>query len=82
MYHWKLKVKWLSHVLLLVTPWNVAYQASQSMLFSGKSTGLAFSFSRGSSLPKGPTQVSRIAGRYFTLWATTTSLLIAKSAPC
>ena len=27
------EVKWLSHVRLLVTPWTVAYQASQSMKF-------------------------------------------------
>ena len=30
----------------------------------------AFSFSRGSSQPRDPTQVSRIAGRFFTSWAT------------
>ena len=27
-------------------------------------------FSRGSSQPRDPTQVSRIAGRFFTIWAT------------
>ena len=32
--------------------------------------GVAFSFSRGSSQPKDWTQVSRIAGRWFNLWAT------------
>ena len=31
---WKLKVKSLSHVRLLVTPWTVAYQAPPSMGFS------------------------------------------------
>ena len=31
---------------------------------------VAFSFSRGSSQPRDRTQVSRIAGRCFTLWAT------------
>ena len=31
---WKVKVKSLSHVRLLVTPWTVAYQASLSMGFS------------------------------------------------
>ena len=30
----KVKVKSLSHVLLFVTPWTAAYQASQSMGFS------------------------------------------------
>ena len=32
--------------------------------------GLAFPFSRGSSQPKDPTQVSRIVGGFFTSWAT------------
>ena len=31
---WKVKVKSLSHVLLLVTPWTVAHQAPLSMGFS------------------------------------------------
>ena len=31
---WKVKVKLLSHVWLLVTPWTAAYQAPQSMGFS------------------------------------------------
>ena len=31
---WKVKVKSLSHVLLLVTPWTAAYQAPPSMEFS------------------------------------------------
>ena len=31
---WKIKVKLLSHVQLLVTPWTVAYQAPPSMGFS------------------------------------------------
>ena len=31
---WKVKVKLLSHVRLLVTPWTAAYQASPSMGFS------------------------------------------------
>ena len=30
----KVKVKWLSHVQLFVTPWTVAYQAPLSMGFS------------------------------------------------
>ena len=37
---WKEKVKSLSHVWLLVTPWTAAYQAPPSMGFSGKSTGV------------------------------------------
>ena len=31
---WKVKVKSLSHVLLIATPWNVAYQVSPTMEFS------------------------------------------------
>ena len=37
----------------------------------GKSTGVGcHSFSRGSSRPRDQTQLSRIAGRFFTVWAT------------
>ena len=35
---------------------------------------VAISFSRGSSPPRDQTPVSRIAGRHFTLWATSTTL--------
>ena len=31
---WKMKLKTLSHVLLLATPWTAVYQASPSMAFS------------------------------------------------
>ena len=37
---------------------------------------VAISFSRGSSWPRGETQVSRIAGRCFTLWATREALWV------
>ena len=37
---WKVKVKSLSCVWLLVTPWTAAYQAPPSMDFPGKSTGV------------------------------------------
>ena len=33
---WKVKVKSLSHVRLLATPWTAAYQAPPSMGFSGQ----------------------------------------------
>ena len=36
----------------------------------------AISFSRGSSQPRDQTQVSCIAGRFFTIWATREALLI------
>ena len=31
---WKVKVKWLSHVWILATPWTAAYQAPPSIGFS------------------------------------------------
>ena len=37
---WKGKVKSLSHVQLLATPWTAAHQAPLSMGFLGKSTGV------------------------------------------
>ena len=41
---WKVKVKSLSHVLLLMTPWTIAYQAPPSMGFSRQEywSGLPF----------------------------------------
>ena len=45
----------------IYSPWNSP----------GQNTGVvALPFSRGSSLPRGQTLVSRIAGRFFTSWAT------------
>ena len=66
------KVKSLSRVRLFETPWPVAHQASPSMGFfqAWILEWVAISFSRGSSPPRDQTQVSRIAGRCFTLWAT------------
>ena len=64
----KVKVKSFSRVRLFVTLWAVAYQASQSMGFSGKILEwVAISFSRGSSQPRDRTRVSRIGGRCFNL---------------
>ena len=37
---WKVKVKLLSRVRLLETPWNAVHQAPASMGFSSKSTGV------------------------------------------
>ena len=109
---WKVKVKWLSRVRLLVTSWTAAFQAPPSMEFSRQEywsgvrlpsprytlsevkviqscltlcdpmdytvheilqarilERVAFSFSRGSSQPRNRTQVSCIAGGFFTNWA-------------
>ena len=50
----KVKVKSLSRVRHLATPWTVAYQASPSMGFSRQEywSGLPFPFPRGSSRPR------------------------------
>jgi len=40
---------------------------------------VAISFSKGSSQPRDQTQVSRIAGRFFTIWATNCGLLFPSS---
>ena len=44
MFNERKKVKSLSCVRLFVTPWIVAYQASLSMRFPGKSTGVGCHF--------------------------------------
>ena len=41
---------------------------------------VAFPFSRGSFQPKDQTQVSRIAGRFFTDWATREALMISSAS--
>ena len=65
----KNEVKWksLSHVWLFAIPWTI-----QSTEFSRprKLEWIAFPFFRGSTQPRDPTQVSRMAGEFFTSWAT------------
>ena len=62
-------VKSLSHVLLFVTPWTVAYQAPPSMGFSRQDywSGLPFPSPGNLPLPRDQTQVSIIPGRCFKL---------------
>ena len=64
--------KSLSHVRLFSTPWIVAHQAPLSMgiLQARILEWVAMPSSRGSSQPKDRTQVSCIAGGFFTIWAT------------
>ena len=64
--------KSLSHVRLFATPWIVAHQAPLSMgiLQARILEWVAMPSSRGSSQPKDRTQVSCIAGGFFTIWAT------------
>ena len=64
-------VAW-SHVQLFVTPWTIAHQVllSSGILKSRILVGVAIPFSKGSSWPRDQTQVSCIARRFFTIWAT------------
>ena len=68
----KVKVKSFSHVQLFATTWTIAYQASPSMGFSRQEyqNGLPLPSPGESSQPRDRTQVSHIAGRRFTVWAT------------
>ena len=62
----------LSTVRLFVTPWTVACKAPLSMesLQARILEWVAISSSRGSSQSKDRTQVSHVAGGFFTVWAT------------
>ena len=61
-----------SHAWLCATPWTAACQAPLSMgiLQARTLEWVAILSSRGSSQPKDRTQVSLIAGGFFTIWAT------------
>ena len=63
---------WVSHAWLFVTPWTVVHQAPLSIwiLQAKILEWLAIPSSRGSSQPKDRIQVSWVAGRFFTIWAT------------
>ena len=63
--HRKVKVKSLSSVQLFVTPGTVACQALLSFQ-TRILEWVAISFSRGSDKPRDQTQISCIAGRFFT----------------
>ena len=60
------KQKSLSCVLLFATPWIVVHRILQARILEWA----AFPFSRGSSQPRDQSQVSCIAGGFFTSWAT------------
>ena len=66
------KVKSLSRARFFATPWTVAHQAPPSMGYSRQEywSGLPFPSPGESSRARDWTQVSRIAGRCFNLWAT------------
>ena len=65
------EVQWkvLSHVQLFATPW-IIHGILQARILEW----VAFAFSRRSSQPRDRTQVSHIAGRSFTSWATREAL--------
>ena len=68
---WKVKVKSLSPIWLFATLWTVAHQAPWFMEFSRQEYWSGLPFSSPGGLPDpGIEQVSCIAGRLFTLWAT------------
>ena len=58
----------LSNSMDCIKPGSSIHGISQARILEW----LVISFSRGSSRPKNPTQVSFIAGRFFTDWATVT----------
>ena len=62
----------LSHVQLFATPWTIACQAPLSMgiLQARTLEWVVMPFFRGSSQPRDRTQVSHIAGGFFTIWST------------
>ena len=68
----KVKVKSVSHDSVFATPWTVARQASLSMGFSRQEhwEWVVISFSKRSSQPRDWTQVFRIVGTCFFIWAT------------
>ena len=62
----ELKMKSLSCVRLIATPWAAVYQTPPSMDFSKQEYWTELPFPS----PEDRTQVSLIAGRCFTIWAT------------
>ena len=72
----EVKVKWksLSCVRLFATPWTV-----HGILQARILEWVAFPLSRGSFQPRDQTQVSRIAGKFFTSWATREAGMCAQS---
>ena len=66
----------LSYVQLFATSWTVARQAPLSMgiLQAKILEWVAMTFSRASSQTRDQTQVSHIAGGFFTIWATREAL--------
>ena len=72
--HQEANKKWksLSSIQLFATPWTVAGQASLSMQFSRQEYWIGLPFHSPGDFPDPGirTQISCIAGRFFTIWAT------------
>ena len=71
----QMKRKWKrksAQSCLTVTPWTAVFQAPfvHGILHARILTWVVSPSSRESSQPRDQTQVSRIAGRFFTIWAT------------
>ena len=71
----------LNHARLFATPWTWACQAPLSMgnLQAGILEWVALPSSRGSSQPRDRTQISHIAGGFFTDWATMEAQFLTQS---
>ena len=69
------KLKVAESCLTFVTPWNTVHGILQAKILEW----VAFPFSSGSSQSRDQTQVSRIAGRFFTTWATREALILEKA---
>ena len=69
---WNMKVKSLSHVRLLVTPWTSAYQAPASIGFSRQEYWSGLPFPSPEEIPDPGIKPGsiHIVGRCFTIWAT------------
>ena len=69
----------LSHLWLSVTPRTVACQAPVHGILQAKILEqVAIPFSRGPSWPRDGTQVSCIAGKFFTVWTTREVQILSK----
>ena len=67
----------LSHVWLFATPCSPPGSSVHGILQAEILVWVAISFSRESSQPRDRTQVSCMAGRFFTIWATLTRTLLS-----
>jgi len=71
----------VSCVQLFETPWTITHQASLSMEFSRQEywSGLSLPSPGDSSWPRDQTQISCVAGRFFTVWATREALNLLRN---